>query len=832
MMLYLGVPIKRFGLIGIVFGLVLSAQAAFAQQTASKARPLVLLTKLSAPHNDLVAEKLASTMTSSLEVIMRMTGSVNVERADFLVPTVSFDRALGYYKQVHADGAVYGSVSPAKSGGYTIELGLWNSASSNGKPRVLRRIISNVLSSFRVADSIALEAASTIVGRKLSEGTLVVRNLGSLRQYAVYADGHLIGRNRSTFRVLTGKRTIIVAKPGVLGDVPVQSFHVDIKQGQTSVVALPAPPPSKPAAAEHTTTTPVKPTAPQAASARSGVRVFVAGVVGKGQPAVWADGRLALLPIPAGENSGVATGVGSDPAGNLIVVGRLGTGTKTLPTAWRNGRVYVLSTGTYGGGRATSVAFDRAGNVYIGGIVGTSYPVPVYWKNGHLFQLGSYGIVSYGGNADMTVDSEGVPHAAGYSAFISTLFASPQYWTKTKMEDLISPKPYPGIEATGITIDTHGNLFISGTTTSNKGNQGTLPVVWVNNWLEQLPLPEPSADGGATAVAVDASGNLYVSGYVNSRPAYWLNGSLHFLPVNGAGQANSVPAGGRAESIAVDTSGNFFISGWVGDGPFNSPVLWVNGKIDRLSSGADRTGRALGVAIGTGSGRATAPQASGPEHGQMAVTINPQSRSQGAIRLQIVGSGKHIQLTGDGKQPFVASLAPGVYELTASHTDDSGVAYHQSATVRPGRETNIEVSIRYSTKYKLNGLMNQREAFAAQLRASRALRKRVTSRGVLFDLLGASGLVGAGVLAYLANQAYQNYSSSTDLSSIVTLRSQITNYRIFTAASGAAGLLSFIGGSIILHSRPSTHRITDLENSIETLDRQIQQLRQSEATKQ
>ena len=218
--------------------------AAFAKHSPSAGDPTIVLTALIAPAGDPVAERLASTITSSLDLVMHLTGSLTVQRADFLVPTLFLHRAVEYYRQVGADGAVFGSVTPDPNGSYTIDLEVWSAAKANGKPVVVRRTISNLLSSFDVADSMSLRVASTIVGRKLAEGTLLVKNVASLPSFSVYADGHLLGRNQTEFHVLTGRREIIVAKPGQLGDVPVEAFRVDIRQGATTSVALTVAPTS------------------------------------------------------------------------------------------------------------------------------------------------------------------------------------------------------------------------------------------------------------------------------------------------------------------------------------------------------------------------------------------------------------------------------------------------------------------------------------------------------------------------------------------------------------------------------------------------------------
>lgn len=219
------------------------ALPAEAQQTTGKP-PVVVLTRLSAPTGDGVAQKLADTITASTDLVMRLTGSLTVERADFLVPSVSFDRALEYYRQLGADGAVFGEVQPDHAGGYEVDLEVWNAAKGEAKPTLLRRTISELLSSFDLADELSLQVASTVVGRQLSDGTLVVAGVAELPHYAVYADGHLLGRDRTSFRVLTGSREVVVAKPGIVGDETLKVFHVVIAKDQTTTVSLaePAPP--------------------------------------------------------------------------------------------------------------------------------------------------------------------------------------------------------------------------------------------------------------------------------------------------------------------------------------------------------------------------------------------------------------------------------------------------------------------------------------------------------------------------------------------------------------------------------------------------------------
>ncbi len=221
----------------LVLGLIALTQS-YAQTTDSKPKPNVVLTILSAPSDNTVAQELARTLTGSIDLMLQLTGTLDVHRADFLVPTYSLARTIGYYRQTGADEAIYGSVAAAKDGSYLIDVDIWNASKPGEKPKHIHKTITNLLASFDLSDQLALEAASAAVGHTLTEGTLLVTNLGELKQYAVYANGHLLGRDKASYRLLTGPQEIVVAKPGDNGDVPVEFFHTTITEGQTTKLAL------------------------------------------------------------------------------------------------------------------------------------------------------------------------------------------------------------------------------------------------------------------------------------------------------------------------------------------------------------------------------------------------------------------------------------------------------------------------------------------------------------------------------------------------------------------------------------------------------------------
>jgi hypothetical protein len=239
-------------------GLV-SESALFARNSATA--PRLIVTELTAPAGDVVAESLAFAITRSLELAVQLSGGIAVEQADSLDPANSFAAALAYYKKVDAAAAVYGSVRPGPGGGYTITLNLWTAAEGDKGPQRYSRSITDILTSFSVADELSLQVASQVVQKKLVEGTLLVRNADGRAGFSVYADGHLVGRNKNSFRLLTGEHRILVAKQGSRGKAAIKIFTVDIKSGRPTVISL-----SPPRSAARTVPALQTPTTPRSAA--------------------------------------------------------------------------------------------------------------------------------------------------------------------------------------------------------------------------------------------------------------------------------------------------------------------------------------------------------------------------------------------------------------------------------------------------------------------------------------------------------------------------------------------------------------------------------------
>ena len=234
---------------------------------------------------------------------------------------------MQYYSRVGATGAVFGSVTHGAKGSYAVDLEIWDKTSSSPKPIAIHRKITNLLGAFGLADQFALEVGSAVVGRKLSEGNLHVKDTDSLPKFSIYVDGHLMARNRTNVPVLTGHREIIIAKPGAEGDVPLEFFHVDIQAGKTTTVALSSAGSARAGAASSSVD--------NAASARESEPRSSSGVASHSQTS---------LPTPPAVNAGQEANALSISAGALGLRYQQGRGIFGHPVLVYGRRTYTLAT--------------------------------------------------------------------------------------------------------------------------------------------------------------------------------------------------------------------------------------------------------------------------------------------------------------------------------------------------------------------------------------------------------------------------------------------------------------------------------------------------------
>ena len=236
-------------------------------------------------------------------------------------------------------------------------------------------------------------------------------------------------------------------------------------------------------------------------------------------------------------------------------------------------RLSIVEPGTTAEDRATGVAVDASGSVYLAGYTGG-------------------GMINGGGNH------------GGADAFLAKYDASGnQSW-------IVEPGTTATDHATSVTVDASGNVYLAGYTSGGMinggGNHGGVDAFLAkyDSSGNQLWIVEPgtTATDSASAVAVDASGNVYLAGYTG--------GSI----VNGGGNhggadaflAKYDAAGNRiwivepgstaddgAAGVTVDASGNVCLVGYTKGNMISGGGS--HGGMDAFVSQYDASGNMLWV---------------------------------------------------------------------------------------------------------------------------------------------------------------------------------------------------------------------------------------------
>ncbi len=221
---------------GIVTVLIIAAAVSLpvgAQDTAGT----TVVTRFSA--EGATAEQLALIVADSLELTLRLAGVSEVKRADYLMPEESLSATAGFYERTNARRAVFGAIQAREAGGYLVTARVWSSETSDISKVTTE--IDSVFGIFDLADDLALDIAAEVVGRDLAFATVEIENTDHLDSLAVYVDGQLIARNETEIQVLAGARTVTIARPGPLGDQPVEAFELTLQADQTARIALQPP---------------------------------------------------------------------------------------------------------------------------------------------------------------------------------------------------------------------------------------------------------------------------------------------------------------------------------------------------------------------------------------------------------------------------------------------------------------------------------------------------------------------------------------------------------------------------------------------------------------
>jgi uncharacterized delta-60 repeat protein len=282
-----------------------------------------------------------------------------------------------------------------------------------------------------------------------------------------------------------------------------------------------------------------------------------------------------------------ATALAVDASGNVYVTGwRDGSGTYSdFATVKYNSSGTELWVARYNGSgngddRATALAVDASGNVYVTGTSygsGTSYDYATvkYNSSGTELWVARYngpGNIIDRANA-LAVDESGNVYVTGGSDGSGTSYdyATVKY-NSSGTELWVARYNGPGNGddyATALAVDASGNVYVTGWS-DGSGTYSDFATVKYNSsgtelWVARYNGPG-NGDDRATALAVDASGNVYVTGESESSGTYSDYATVKY---NSSGTELWVsryngPENGDdyATALAVDASGNVYVTGW------------------------------------------------------------------------------------------------------------------------------------------------------------------------------------------------------------------------------------------------------------------------------
>ncbi|MDZ7291671.1 MAG: SBBP repeat-containing protein [candidate division KSB1 bacterium] len=321
--------------------------------------------------------------------------------------------------------------------------------------------------------------------------------------------------------------------------------------------------------------------------------VYVTGWSGRsGRSGRWSDyatvkyNASGVLQWVAGysgpENSeDKATALAVDDSGNVYVTGWSGHSStmSDYATVKYNASGVLLWVARYSGpgsseDKATALAVDASGNVYVTGRAGDDYATIKYNSAGIEQWVARYNGREYGMDAAtaLAVDDSGNVYVTGWSkgSGMYSDYATVKY-NSSGILQWVARYNGPGNHddwAKALVVDGSGNVYVTGWS-GGLGTYRDYATVKYNSegveqWVARYKGPESDEDLAA-ALAIDASGNVYVtgqSGWVTNFDYVTVKYNSEGVEQWVARYNGPVSSEDEAVALAVDASGNVYVTGW------------------------------------------------------------------------------------------------------------------------------------------------------------------------------------------------------------------------------------------------------------------------------